>query len=63
MTDSLVLHLKEPVEASSTLHIPYGEKLQVCLALMSLEFFGDLPGLTSAQKSETEADLVTGDIV
>ena len=63
VADSLVLHLTDAAEPSSTWRMPYAEKLQVCLAAMDLGFVGEIPGLSAAQKGEVEADLVTGDIV
>ena len=63
VTDSLVLHLKDAVEPSSTWRMPYNEKLQVCLAARELQFVGVIPGLSAAKEAEVETDLVTGDIV
>ena len=63
VTDSLVLNLKDPVAPSTKLDLPYDLKLQVCLAAMSVSYFGDIPGVSAVQKSHIEADLVTCVIV
>ena len=60
---SLVLHLEDAAEPSSTWRMPYAEKLQVCLAAMELGFDGEIPGLSAAQQMKAKEDLVTGDMV
>ena len=63
VSHSVVLHLKDAAQPSSTWNMPYAEKLQVCLAAMDLNFVKEIPGVSAAQREEVEADLVTGDIV
>ena len=63
VADSLVLHLKDPVEPLATWSMPYGERLQVSLAAMELGFKGEIPGLRAGQEMEAKKDLVQGDIV
>ena len=63
VADSLVLHLKDPVEPLATWSMPYGERLQVSLAAMELGYEGEIPGLRAGDEMEARDDLVTGDMV
>ena len=63
VADSLVLHLKDPVEPPGTWSMHYAERLQVNLAAMELGYEGEIPGLSARQQMEAKEDLVTGDMV
>ena len=63
VANSLVLQLGQSVASSSTWCMPYATKLQVKLAATERRFHGDIPGLSVAQQTEVESDLVTGDIM
>ena len=63
VADSLVLHLKDPVEPLGTWSMPYAERLQVSLAAMELGYEGEIPGLRAGHEMEARDDLVTGDMV
>ena len=63
VTDSLELHLADPIDPSDTLSIPYGESLQVVMVAMELGYKGEIPGLSAVQQGNVVKDLVRGDIV
>ena len=63
VADSLVLHLKDPVEPPGTWSMHYAERLQVYLAAIELGYEGEIPGLSVRQQMEVKEDLVTGDMV
>ena len=63
VANSLVLHLADAAESSSTWIMPYAERLKVSLAAMDLQFTKEIPGLSVADQKDAKADLVKGDIV